>query len=253
MQFIVITIFPEMLAAITDYGITGRAVRNGQIRIETRNPRDFTEDRYRTVDDRPYGGGPGMVMMGAPLCAAIQSARNSISGKARVLHLSPQGRRLDQGGVNELAGYNNLILLSGRYEGIDERVISSEVDEEWSVGDYVLSGGEIAAMVLIDVITRTLPGTLGHEDSAREDSFFNGLLDYPHYTRPEEFAGFRVPDVLLSGDHNRIRRWRLKQALGRTWMRRPELLEKLELNREQQQLLEEFKRESCTDNKQDRI
>ena len=253
MQFIVITIFPEMLAAITDYGITGRAVRNGLIGVETRNPRDFTEDRHKTVDDRPYGGGPGMVMMGVPVCAAIQSARAATPGSGRVLHLTPQGRKLDQCGVNELAGYDNLILLAGRYEGIDERVISSEVDEEWSVGDYVLSGGEIAAMLLIDVITRTLPGALGHGDSVREDSFFNGLLDYPHYTRPEEFAGHIVPDVLLSGDHERIRRWRLKQALGRTWMRRPELLEKLGLDREQQQLLEEFMKESDTDIKRDQI
>lgn len=250
MQFIVITIFPEMLTAITDYGITGKAVKNGLIRVDTRNPRDFAEDKYKTVDDRPYGGGPGMVMMTTPLCAAIQSARESISG-GRVLHLTPQGRKLDQAGIIELAGYNNLILLAGRYEGIDERVITAEVDEEWSVGDYVLSGGEIAAMVLIDTITRTLPGVLGHEDSAREDSFFNGLLDYPQYTRPEQFAGHLVPDVLLSGDHARIRRWRLKQALGRTWMRRPDLLEKLELSQEQQQLLDEFRSESGINIKQD--
>ena len=251
MQFIVITIFPEMLTAITDYGITGKAVKNGLIRVETRNPRDFAGDKYKTVDDRPYGGGPGMVMMATPLCAAIQSARGSISG-GRVLHLTPQGRKLDQAGVIELAGYNNLILLAGRYEGIDERVITAEVDEEWSVGDYVLSGGEIAAMVLIDTITRTLPGALGHADSVREDSFFSGLLDYPQYTRPEAFADHRVPDVLLSGDHARIRRWRLKQALGRTWMRRPELLEKLELSREQEQLLDEFKSESGMNINQDR-
>lgn len=253
MHFVVITIFPEMLAAVTEYGITGRAVRNGLISVGTRNPRDFTEDSYKTIDDRPYGGGPGMVMMTAPLCAAIQSARDSITGKSRVLHLTPQGRKLDQHGVNELAGQDNLILLAGRYEGIDERVIDSEVDEEWSVGDYVLSGGEIAAMVLIDVITRTLPGALGHVDSAREDSFFNGLLDYPHYTRPEIFAGYRVPEVLLGGDHDRIRRWRVKQALGRTWIRRPELLEELELNREQKELLEEFKNEYDTGINQDQI
>ena len=250
MRFIVITIFPEMLMAITECGITGKAVKNGLISIDTRNPRDFAGDKYKTVDDRPYGGGPGMVMMAAPLCAAIQSARESISD-SRVVHLTPQGRKLDQAGVIELAGYNNLILLAGRYEGIDERVITAEVDEEWSVGDYVLSGGEIAAMVLIDTVTRTLPGALGHADSAREDSFFTGLLDCPQYTRPEEFAGHRVPEVLLSGDHARIRRWRLKQALGRTWIRRPELLDKQELTREQQQLLDEFRSESGIDVKQD--
>ena len=194
-----------------------------------------------------------MVMMSVPLCAAIQSARDSISGKSHVLHLTPQGRKLDQRGVNELAGHNNLILLAGRYEGIDERVIESEVDEEWSVGDYVLSGGEIAAMVLIDVITRTLPGALGHAESAREDSFFNGLLDYPQYTRPDIFAGYRVPEVLLGGDHDRIRRWRMKQALGRTWIRRPDLLDGLELNREQKELLEEFKNEYDTGIEQDHI
>jgi tRNA (guanine37-N1)-methyltransferase len=250
MLFTVITIFPEMLSAITDYGITGKAVKNGLLRIETRNPRDFVKDKYRTIDDRPYGGGPGMIMMAAPLCAAIQAARGSISGTSRVVHLTPQGRKLNQAGVNELAGNNNLILLAGRYEGIDERLITAEVDEEWSVGDYVLSGGELAAMVLIDAITRTLPGALGHAESAREDSFFNGLLDYPHYTRPEEFATLRVPDVLLSGDHARIQRWRMKQALGRTWMRRPDLLDKLELSREQRQLLDEFKSESEIDVKQ---
>lgn len=250
MQFIVITIFPEMLMAITEYGITGKAVKNGLIGIDTRNPRDFAGDKHKTIDDRPYGGGPGMVMMAAPVCAAIQSARESIC-ESRVLHLTPQGRKLDQSGVIELAGYNNLILLAGRYEGIDERVITAEVDEEWSVGDYVLSGGEIAAMVLIDTVTRILPGALGHADSAREDSFFTGLLDYPQYTRPEEFAGHHVPDVLLSGDHDRIRRWRLKQALGRTWIRRPELLDKQDLTREQQQLLDDFRSESDIDIKQD--
>jgi len=182
-------------------------------------------------------------MMMPPLCAAIRAARNSLPGKKKVIHLTPQGRRLDQAGVMELAGNENLVLLTGRYEGIDERVIATEVDEEWSIGDYVLSGGELAAMVMIDAITRTLPGVLGHADSAREDSFFYGLLDYPHFTRPEEFEGRRVPEILLSGDHHKIRHWRLKQALGRTWLRRPELLERLELDKEQQVLLEEFKTE----------
>jgi tRNA (guanine37-N1)-methyltransferase len=243
MRFAVITLFPETLDAIMDYGVTGRAIDSGLIEIKAWNPRDFTGDKHHTVDDRPYGGGPGMVMMMPPLCAAIRNARNSLPGTIKVIHLTPQGRRLEQTGVMELAGIENLLLLTGRYEGIDERVIAAEVDEEWSIGDYVLSGGELAAMVMIDAITRTLPGVLGHADSAREDSFFDGLLDYPHYTRPEEFEGRRVPEILLSGDHQKIHRWRLKQALGRTWLRRPELLERLELDKEQQVLLEEFKTE----------
>ena len=240
-EFAVITLFPEMLGAVRDYGVTGRAVKSGIIRIGSWNPRDYAEDNHRTVDDRPYGGGPGMVMMMPPLCAAIQAARTAMSGAGKVIHLTPQGRLLDQDGVMELAARECLILVAGRYEGLDERIIESEVDEEWSIGDYVLSGGELAAMVLIDAVTRTLPGVLGHEDSAREDSFCNGLLDYPHYTRPEEFAGRRVPEVLLSGNHEIIRRWRLQQALGRTWLRRPELLKTLNLDEEQRALLEEFK------------
>ncbi|RKZ67068.1 MAG: tRNA (guanosine(37)-N1)-methyltransferase TrmD, partial [Gammaproteobacteria bacterium] len=214
------------------------------------NPRDYTSDNHRTVDDRPYGGGPGLVMMVEPLSAAIKNARGEFEpgNTPRVIHLSPQGRKLDQKGVMELAQQQHLILIAGRYEGIDERVIDKEVDEEWSIGDYVLSGGELPAMVLIDVLTRTLPGALGHEDSASEDSFFNGLLDYPHYTRPEEIESNKndeqqVPDVLLSGNHEEIRRWRLQQALGRTWLRRPDLLENLNLDDEQQDLLESFKKE----------
>lgn len=183
-----------------------------------------------------------MVMMVEPLARAIRAARKGLSGNQRVIHLSPQGRRLDQAGVMELAALDNLVLLAGRYEGIDERLIEEYVDEEWSIGDYVLSGGELAAMVLIDAITRVMPGALGHEDSAANDSFFNGLLDFPHYTRPEEYAGHKVPEVLLSGDHEKIRRWRLKQALGRTWLRRPDLLSVLTLNEEQEELLDEFKR-----------
>ena len=240
-QFAVITLFPAMLEAVREFGVTGRAVKSGIIRIEAWNPRDYAEDNHRSVDDRPYGGGPGMVMMMPPLCAAIRAARDAMPTGGKVIHLTPQGRLLDQDGVMELATRDRLVLVAGRYEGLDERIIETEVDEEWSIGDYVLSGGELAAMVLIDAITRTLPGVLGHEDSAREDSFCNGLLDYPHYTRPEEFSGKRVPEVLLSGNHEKIRRWRLQQALGRTWLRRPELLETLELNDEQQALLEEFK------------
>lgn len=248
MRFAVITLFPEMLDAVMDFGITGRAIDSGLIEIQTWNPRDYATDNHRTVDDRPYGGGPGMVMMLPPLCAAIRAARNSMSAVTKVIHLTPQGRKLDQAGVMELADNESLILLSGRYEGIDERVIETEVDEEWSIGDYVLSGGELAAMVIIDAIARTLPGVLGHADSVREDSFCAGLLDYPHYTRPEEFEGKCVPEILLSGDHEKIRRWRLKQALGRTWLRRPELLQKLGLDKEQQNLLDEFKTEFKTKN-----
>jgi len=248
MRFAVITLFPEMLDAVMDFGITGRAVDSGLIEIRAWNPRDYATDNHRTVDDRPYGGGPGMVMMMPPLCAAIRAAQNSLSGVTKVIHLTPQGRKLDQAGVMELASIENLVLLTGRYEGIDERVIKTEVNEEWSIGDYVLSGGELAAMVIIDAIARTLPGVLGHADSAREDSFCDGLLDYPHYTRPEEFEGQRVPEILLSGDHEKIRCWRLKQALGRTWLRRPDLLEKLQLNNEQQILLDEFKTEFKTKN-----
>ncbi len=245
LQIEVITLFPEMVNAVTEYGITSRAVKRGLLKVNTWNPRDYTSDNHRTVDDRPYGGGPGMVMMAEPICAAITDARGEFDpgNPPLVVHLSPQGRKLDQGGVMELVQRQHLILIAGRYEGIDERVIDKEVDEEWSIGDYVLSGGELPAMVLIDVLTRTLPGALGHEDSASEDSFFNGLLDYPHYTRPEEIDGQQVPDVLLGGNHEDIRRWRLQQALGRTWLRRPDLLEGLQLNDEQQVLLKSFKQD----------
>lgn len=235
----VITLFPEMFDAVIDCGITSRAVDSGLLQVECWNPRTFTSDRHQTVDDRPYGGGPGMVMKIEPLRAAITAARSELP-QARVIYLSPQGRRLDQRGVEELAQREQLILIAGRYEGIDERVIETEVDEEWSIGDYVLSGGELAAMVLIDAVTRLLPGALGHEQSAQQDSFTEGLLDCPHYTRPEEYEGRRVPDVLTSGNHELIRRWRLKQSLGRTWLRRPELLAQRELDKEQRRLLEEF-------------
>lgn len=238
----VVTLFPPMFEAVTGYGVSGRAVKEGRLRVDLWNPRDFTRDRHRTVDDRPYGGGPGMVMLYDPLVAAIEAARAGVEG-ARVLYLSPQGRRLDQDGVRELAERRGFVLVAGRYEGIDERVVDAVVDEEWSIGDYVLSGGELAAMVVIDAVTRLLPGALGHEDSAREDSFVDGLLDYPHYTRPEVAGDRQVPAVLLSGDHGEVRRWRLKQALGRTWQRRPDLLAGLELGPERRALLEEFIRE----------
>ncbi|MBI3343913.1 MAG: tRNA (guanosine(37)-N1)-methyltransferase TrmD [Gammaproteobacteria bacterium] len=240
MEIAVVTLFPDMFKALTDYGVTGRAVHRGVVRLSCWNPRDYTEDRHRTVDDRPYGGGPGMVMRVEPLSAAIVAARGAAGEGSRVIYLSPQGRRLDQSGVNELAALSGLVLVAGRYEGIDERVIVTQVDQEWSIGDYVLSGGELAAMVIVDALTRRLPGALGHEDSAQDDSFAGGLLEYPHYTRPEDVAGLKVPEVLLSGDHQAILRWRRKQALGRTWVRRPDLLKYLQLDQEQQKLLNEF-------------
>lgn len=247
MQIDVITLFPDMLAAVTDHGITGRAVRQDLVTIDCLNPRDFTEDKHRTVDDRPYGGGPGMVMKIEPLRKAIDAARAKSGGSAKVIYLSPQGRQLDQAGVEELSSRERIILIAGRYEGIDERLIDSEVDEEWSIGDYVLSGGELAAMVMIDAVVRQLPGALGHEQSAREDSFAEGLLDCPHFTRPEIYQGRPVPDVLLSGDHENIRRWRLKQALGRTWLRRRDLIESRELTTEEAELLASFIAESASE------
>jgi len=243
MQIDVVTLFPEMFKVLTDYGITGRAINRGIVELGFWNPRDYSEDTHNTVDDRPYGGGPGMVLMMKPLREAIRRARNSTDKPARVVYLSPQGRKLDQKAMKEMAGNQRIVLVCGRYEGVDERLISAEVDEEWSIGDYVLSGGELAAMVCIDGMTRLLPEALGHELSAEQDSFVSGLLDHPHYTRPEEVDGVPVPDVLLSGDHAAINRWREKQSLGRTWLRRPDLLEQLELSMEQQQLLDEFIRE----------
>jgi tRNA (guanine37-N1)-methyltransferase len=242
--FGIVSLFPEMFEAVSRYGVTGRAVRNGLISIECWNPRDFTQDRHRTVDDRPYGGGPGMLMKVQPLRDAIQAAKTAAGAGARVIYLSPQGRGLDQAGVAELVKAEKLILVAGRYEGIDERLIQTEIDEEWSLGDFVLSGGELPAMVMIDTVSRLVPGVLGHSDSAVEDSFYEGLLDCPHYTRPEQLDGMQVPDVLLSGNHEQIRRWRLKQQLGRTWTRRPDLLQQIELNPEQQALLSEYIREA---------
>ena len=240
MQIGVISLFPEMFAAVTDHGISGRAVRQQLVTVQHWNPRDFTEDKHRTVDDRPYGGGPGMVMKVEPLRAAIKAAKKQLGAQAKVIYLSPQGRQLDQTAVAELASREHLILVAGRYEGIDERLVETEIDEEWSIGDYVLSGGELAAMVLIDTVVRQIPGALGHDQSAQEDSFAEGLLDCPHYTRPEEFEGRPVPEVLLSGDHEKIRRWRLQQALGRTWLRRRGLIDNRELNTEEKALLADF-------------
>lgn len=240
-----VTLFPEMFAALSDYGISSRAIRQGLLELGFFNPRTYTSDRHQTVDSRPYGGGPGMVMMIEPLRQAINEARQWIGGPARVVYLSPQGKVLDQSAVNQLASDGDLILLAGRYEGVDERLIELEVDEEWSIGDYVLSGGELPAMVLMDALIRQLPGALGHEDSADQDSFAAGLLDCPHYTRPEQYETLQVPEVLLSGNHEKIRQWRLEQSLRRTWQRRPDLLNELALSDEQQQLLDRIVKESA--------
>lgn len=242
MRIDVVTLFPQMIQDLAGYGVTGRALDKGLFDLGVWNPRDYTHDRHRTVDDRPYGGGPGMVMMIEPLRQAIAAAKAANAG-ARVVYLSPQGRTFDQRVAEELVQAKGLIMVAGRYEGIDERLIELEVDEELSIGDYVLSGGELAAMVVVDAVTRLLPGALGHEGSAEQDSFSDGLLDCPHYTRPEDYQGLKTPPVLLSGDHEAIRRWRLKQALGRTWLRRPDLLQRLTLDKEQRQLLDEFIRE----------
>lgn len=243
MRIQVITLFPDEFRPLVDLGVTGRAIRDGDVGLELLNPRDFAIDRHRTVDDRPYGGGPGMVMAVEPLRSTIRAARAKAGASARVGLMSPQGRLVDQAAVRELSQREELILVCGRYEGIDERLIALEIDEEWSVGDYVLSGGELAAAVMIDAVTRLLPGVLGDEQSAQQDSFSDGLLDCQHYTRPEQIEGLDVPPVLLSGDHGAIERWRKKQALGRTWLRRPDLLDGKELDEESAELLAEFRAE----------
>ena len=236
----VVSLFPQMFDAITQYGVTGRAVTQGKLNLDYWDPRDFTQDKHRTVDDRPYGGGPGMVMKVGPLRDAIQAAKQQLGQNTKVIYLSPQGKLLQQQDLKELATRKTMIFVAGRYEGIDERLIEEEIDEEWSIGDYVLSGGELAAMVLIDGVARLLPGVLGDEESAQQDSFMAGLLDHPHYTRPEQLEDQLVPGVLLGGDHEAIRKWRLKQSLGRTWLRRPDLLEMATLTDEQKELLEQF-------------
>jgi len=239
MDFKLVTLFPELFENFQENGVVGRAFDRGLVSLSCLNPRDFTEDVHRTVDDRPYGGGPGMVMKVEPLVSAIKQARSTLKD-AKVVYLSPQGKLFNQDAANEMATRSHLILVAGRYEGIDERVIQQEVDEEWSIGDFVLSGGELPAMVMMDAIIRLLPGVLGHSDSAAEDSFMDGLLDYPHYTRPENLDNDQVPDVLLSGDHKKIKEWRVKQALGRTWQRRPDLLAEKELTELEQRLLDAF-------------
>ena len=243
MRFDVVTLFPEMVLKAASYGVTGRAIERKIVSLSVWNPRDFTQDKHRTVDDRPYGGGPGMVMKYQPLHDSVEQAKQACTGAARVVCLSPQGRPITQALLSETSNVSQVILVAGRYEGIDERFVEQVCDDEWSIGDYVISGGELAALIIIDAITRLLPGVLGDEDSALQDSYMSGLLDHPHFTRPEHIAGKSVPDVLLSGNHADIERWRLKQALGRTWLRRPDLLNKKQLSTEQQYLLQQFKNE----------
>lgn len=244
MQFAVVSLFPEFVVEVMRHGVVGRAAERGLVSLRCENPRDFADDPHRTVDDRPYGGGPGMVMKYEPAGHAIGAAKERLPAGAPVVCLTPSGQRFDQATARRYAALDGLVLVAGRYEGIDERLITAAVDEELSLGDFVLSGGEIAAMAVIDAVTRLLPGVLGDADSAEQDSFMDGLLDFPHYTRPERVAGQDVPAVLLSGDHAAIARWRCKQALGRSYLRRPDLLEKVELDREQQSLLDEFLKES---------
>ena len=239
----VVTLFPEMIREALRHGIVGRALQRGLLTVGTEDPRSHTSDVHRTVDDRPYGGGPGMVMKPEPLSAAIGAASGRLPAGSRVVALSAQGEPLTQARLAGLGSAPGLLLVAGRYEGMDERVLETEVDLELSIGDYVLSGGELPALVLIDALARLLPGALGDERSAQQESFSAGLLDWPHYTRPEEFAGRRVPAVLLSGDHAAIERWRLKQALGRTWQRRRELLAEVKLDAQRAALLQEFLRE----------
>jgi len=239
-RFDVVTLFPDMVTAAASYGVTGRAMERNIATLSVWNPRDYTHDRHKTVDDRPYGGGPGMVMKYQPLHDAVADAKKINTGSRKVICLSPQGKPITQDLLAEASRISQLILVAGRYEGIDERFVELDCDEEWSAGDYVISGGELAALIVIDAITRLLPGVLGDADSAVQDSHADGLLDCPHFTRPEQLEGRSVPDVLMSGNHADIGRWRLKQALGRTWQRRPDLLKKKNLTAEQENLLNEF-------------
>ncbi len=242
MRFDVVTLFPEMVTTSASYGVTGRALQRNIVTLAVWNPRDYTHDKHRTVDDRPYGGGPGMVMKYQPLHDAVTHAKKiaTLTENCKVVYLSPQGKLITQDLLSEACQLSQLILIAGRYEGIDERFVKLDCDDEWSIGDYVISGGELAALIVIDAITRLLPGVLGDAESAEQDSHFNGLLDCPHFTRPEQLEAYSVPDVLMSGNHADIARWRMKQALGRTWQRRPDLLKKKNLNAEQEHLLKEF-------------
>ncbi len=243
MWFGIVSLFPEMFQAL-NAGITGRAIKDKLLTLDHWNPRDFTLDKHQSVDDHPYGGGPGMLMMADPLTSALHTAKAHAAAKGlappAVIYLSPQGRQFDQSAAAELLEKQSVILLAGRYEGIDERIIEQEIDEELSIGDYILTGGELAAMVMIDAITRLIPGALGDKDSAAQDSLSNGLLKYPQYTRPECFAGLNVPNVLLSGHHQQIEQWRLKASLGKTWLKRPDLLAKKGLSEKEVALLTEF-------------
>lgn len=242
MRFDVLTIFPQMVLDSAMNGVTGRAIKQGLVDLSVWDPRNYTSDRHRTVDDRPYGGGPGMVMKYQPLKDAIASAKKTMGKEnVKVVYLSPQGKPITQQMLNDCVVLDQLILVAGRYEGIDERFIEDECQEEWSLGDFVISGGELAALVVIDGVSRLLPGVLGDDESARQDSHMDGLLDCPHYTRPEVIAGQKVPDILLSGNHKAIEQWRLQQSLGQTWLKRPDLLLGKELTAQQQALLEEFK------------
>ena len=243
MRIAVVTLFPKMILDALSHGAVGRAISRGGLQVECFDPRDHATDVHRTVDDRPFGGGPGMVLKVEPLRSAVRSAVASFPEPVRRVALGADGRRFDQGLAREAATWPGLLLIAGRYEGIDERLLESETDERWSIGDYVLSGGELPALVVIDTIARLLPGTLGDADSAEQESFSDGLLDWPHYTRPAEIDGRRVPDVLASGDHAAISRWRLREALGRTWLRRPDLLERRGMNAVERTLLDEFKAE----------
>ncbi|PPD49132.1 MAG: tRNA (guanosine(37)-N1)-methyltransferase TrmD [Methylobacter sp.] len=239
-RFDVVTLFPEMVTAAASYGVTGRAIERNIVSLSVWNPRDYTHDRHRTVDDRPYGGGPGMVMKYQPLHDAVIDAKQAHSGASKVVCLSPQGKPLTQALLKEACQLSQLVLVAGRYEGMDERFVDLDCDEEWSLGDYVISGGELAALIVIDAITRLLPGVLGDAESAQQDSYMAGLLDCPHYTRPEQINDRAVPDVLMGGNHADITRWRMKQALGRTWQRRPDLLKNKNLDADQEKLLKEF-------------
>jgi tRNA (guanine37-N1)-methyltransferase len=240
MHFDVVTLFPEMVTMAAGYGVTGRALERGIVSLAVWNPRNYTRDRHRTVDDRPYGGGPGMVMKYQPLHDAVNEARQAGLETTKVVYLSPQGKPITQDLLSEASDLSQLVLVAGRYEGIDERFVELDCDDEWSIGDYVISGGELAALIVIDGITRLLPGVLGDEESAQQDSHMNGLLDFPHFTRPEQLEESSVPEILMSGNHADINRWRMKQALGRTWQRRPDLLKKKNLSAEQENLLKEF-------------
>lgn len=252
MRFDFVSLFPEMIDGAIRHGVVGRAVDRGIVEYGIWNPRDYTEDRHRTVDDRPYGGGPGMVMKVEPLRKAIAAARSAVGGPAKVIYLSPQGRLLHQDRVVCWAGVQRLILVCGRYEGLDERLIALDINEEWSIGDYVLSGGELAALVVFDAVTRLLPGVLGDEQSTVMESHMHGRLDHPHYTRPDDVGGLRVPEILASGNHAAIARWRRKQSVGRTWLRRPDLLAAYPLAADERALLDEFQREIESSEKEDK-